>query len=57
MCRTVPCTNEGCGKLRWVGCGQHLQQLANSNPKDSWCNCEDFKQDKEKVSKYYNGTW
>lgn len=35
MCSPVPCRK--CGKTTWSGCGQHIDQVKRSVPKDQWC--------------------
>ena len=35
MCSPVRCRK--CGKTTWSGCGQHVDQVKRSVPKDQWC--------------------
>ncbi|CAN5660478.1 hypothetical protein BH11ACT8_BH11ACT8_12330 [soil metagenome] len=35
MCRPVTCKK--CRKTTWAGCGQHVNQVKASVPRDQWC--------------------
>ena len=37
MCRAVTCKR--CGKATWAGCGQHVDQVMRSVPKNQRCTC------------------
>ncbi len=39
MCRQATCRS--CNKTTWDGCGQHVQQVMGSVPKDERCSCPD----------------
>jgi len=39
MCRQVTCRS--CSKTTWAGCGQHVQQVMGSVPKNERCSCTD----------------
>ncbi|MFN0283421.1 MAG: hypothetical protein ACKVZ6_15805 [Kineosporiaceae bacterium] len=37
MCRSATC--RACGKASWKGCGQHVEQVLRSVPRNQRCSC------------------
>ncbi|NLT28909.1 MAG: hypothetical protein GXX86_00395 [Propionibacterium sp.] len=38
MCSAATC--QKCGKVTWVGCGQHVDQVFRNVPQENRCQCK-----------------